>query len=236
MKPPQRPLPSPLLRSDTGFTLVELVVGTAIGALAIVITTAVFAPQLRMHQRLGGQMRLQERWSRVKFLLNTEIAEAHRVESISNGLKLIFCEPLAYNNASFNPCSDGDRGGSATGSPGYDVDICYELVSDTETGISQLQRRGPMVDKYGELIPGGKAQSCDDFEPQVATTGVEKFVPDVPTSTTTGQAVKYLLYFSDPLNPNGSLASSANCSFSVHPDDRPVGCKESTASPRASKY
>jgi prepilin-type N-terminal cleavage/methylation domain-containing protein len=222
------------LRSDTGFTLVELVVGTAIGALAIVITTAVFAPQLRMHQRLGGQMRLQERWSRVKFLLNTEIAEAHRVESISNGLRLIFCEPLAYNNASFNPCSDRLGGGSATGSPGYDVDICYELVSDTETGITQLQRRGPMVNRYGELIPGGKIQSCGDFQPQVVTTGVEKFVPVVPTIT--GQPVKYLLYFSDPLNPNGSLASSANCSFSVHPDDRPVGCKESTASPRPRKY
>ena len=236
MKPHQRPWPSPLLRSAPGFTLVELVVGTAIGALAIVITTAVFAPQLRMHQRLGGQMRMQEGWSRVKFLLNTEIKEAHRVESISNGLRLISCEPLAYNNASFNPCSDGHGGGSATGSPGYDVAICYELITDVETGITQLQRRGPMVDRYGELIPGRKIQSCGDFEPQVVTTEVEKFVPDVPTSTTTGQAVKYLLYFSDPLNPNGSLASSANCSFSVHPDDRPVGCKESTASPRASKY
>ena len=179
-------------------------------------------------------MRMQERWSRVKFLLNTEIAEAHRVESISNGLRLIFCEPLAYNNASFNQCSDGLGGGSATGSPGYDVDICYELASDTVSGISQLQRRGPMVDRYGELIPGGKAQSCGDFEPQVVTTGVDKFEPIVPAIT--GQPVKYLLYFSDPFNPNGSPDTSANCSFSVGPDDRPVGCKESTASPRASKY
>ena len=76
MKPPQRPWAPRLLRSKTGFTLVELAVGTTIGALVIVITTAVFAPLLRLNQRLDSQIRLQERWSRVNAILNFEIKEA----------------------------------------------------------------------------------------------------------------------------------------------------------------
>ncbi|MCP9911716.1 hypothetical protein KBZ15_17670, partial [Cyanobium sp. BA20m-p-22] len=88
-KPQSRHLPFALSGSDTGFTLVELAVGTAVGALVIIITTAVFAPLLRLHKQLDSQIRLQERWSRVQFLLNSEIQEAESVNYISNGLRIV---------------------------------------------------------------------------------------------------------------------------------------------------
>ena len=211
MKPVQRPLPSPLLRSDTGFTLVELAVGTAISALLIIITTGVLSPQLRMNRLLGGQMRLQERWSRVESLLNTEIAEAHRVEPIGNGLELITCEPL--DSGSSHRCSDGAS--SATGSPGYDVATCYELVPELASGTSRLQRRGPMIEVDGALRTQGATRSCADFMAEVVTTGVTTFSAQEPTTHT----VTYAISLRDPFDPNGSSYT-----------------KESTASPRPSKY
>ena len=199
------------LQSDNGFTLVELAVGTAIGALVIIITTAVFAPQLRMNRLLGGQMRLEERWSRVRFLLNTEIAEAHSVRSIDNGLELITCETLSSANS--NRCSDGAS--SATGSPGYDVATCYELVPELASGTSSLQRRGPMIEVDGALRNQGATRSCADQTAEVVTTGVTTFsAPEI-----TPLKVTYAISLRDPLDPNGSSYT-----------------KESTASPRASKY
>ena len=216
MKPPQRPCPSPLLRSHTGFTLVELAVGTAISALVIVITTAVFAPQLRVHQRLGGQLRLQERWSRMRFLLNTEIAEAHSVRSVGSGLELITCEPLAPGNASSARCSDGAS--PATGSPGYDIATCYELLRDQASGTSSLQRRGPMIKIDGALRTQGASRSCADKTAETAevvTTGVTAFSAPVITE----HKVTYTISLRDPLDPNGSSYT-----------------KESSASPRPRKY
>ena len=199
------------LQSDNGFTLVELAVGTAIGALVIIITTAVFAPQLRMNRLLGGQMRLEERWSRVRFLLNTEIAEAHSVRSIDNGLELITCETLSSANS--NRCSDGAS--SATGSPGYDVATCYELVPEPASGTSLLQRRGPMIEVDGALRTQGATRSCADQTAEVVTTGVTTFsAPEI-----TPLKVTYAISLRDPLDPNGSSYT-----------------KESTASPRPRKY
>ena len=93
MKPTPRRRPRPLLRSDTGFTLAELAVGVAVGALLIMITITLLSTLLRTHQRLGGLSRLQERWSRVQFLIDAEIREAYRLKSIANGLQLTRCEP-----------------------------------------------------------------------------------------------------------------------------------------------
>lgn len=210
MKTPLPRWPSPLLGLGNGFTLVELVVGTAIGALVIILTTAVFAPQLRINQRLGGQMRLQERWSRVNVLLNTEIQEAHQVQSLGTGLKLITCEA---NNASTIRCSDG--GYPTTGSFGYDVAICYELIPDPATGTSRLQRRGPSIDQAGALLTQESTKQCSDFDPEVVTTGVTAF--SMPTIT--ADQVSYTIAFRDPLNPNGATMN-----------------KESTVVPRPRKY
>lgn len=213
MKPSRRIWSIPAWGSETGFTLVELVVATAIGALVIVITTAVFAPQLQVQRRLGGQLRLEERWSRVRFLLNTEIAEAHNVTSMGNGLGLITCEPLAPGNASGARCSDGAT--PATGSPGHDVAICYELVPEQAFGTSSLQRRGPMIEADGSLSAQGVTRSCADQTPEVVTTGVT----DLQALEITPLKVTYTISLRDPLDPNGSSYA-----------------KESSASPRASKY
>ena len=211
MKPAQRPWRTRFLQSDHGFTLVELVVGTAISALLIIITTGVLSPQLRMNRLLGGQMRLEERWSRVRFLLNTEIVEAHSVRSIGNGIELITCEPL--DSGSSHRCSDGAS--SATGSPGYDVATCYELVPEPASGTSLLQRRGPMIEVDGALRTQGATRSCADQTAEVVTTGVTTFsAPEI-----TPLKVTYAISLRDPLDPNGSSYT-----------------KESTASPRPSKY
>jgi prepilin-type N-terminal cleavage/methylation domain-containing protein len=175
MKPARRPWRTPALQFDHGFTLVELVVGTAISALLIIITTGVLSPQLRMNRLLGGQMRLQERWSRVESLLNTEIAEAHIV-SFGNRLELITCEP------------------------GYDVAICYELVHDQASGSSLLQRLGPMIEPDGSLRSQRATRSCEDFAAEVVTTGVTAFsAPEI-----TPLKVTYTISLRDPLDPNGS--------------------------------
>jgi Tfp pilus assembly protein PilW len=210
MKTPLPRWTSPLLGSGNGFTLVELAVGTAIGALVIIITTAVLAPQLRINQRLGGQMRLQERWSRVNTLLNTEIQEAHQVQSLGSGLELITCEA---NDASSTRCSDG--GYPTTGSFGYDVHICYELIPDSATGASRLQRRGPSIDQAGALLTQGTTQQCGAFDPEVVTTGVTAF----STPTIADDEVRYTISFRDPFNPNGATID-----------------RESTVVPRPRKY
>jgi len=165
-----------------------------------------------MNQLLGGQMRMEERWSRVRFLLNTEIAEAHSVRSIGSGLELITCEPL-YSGSS-NRCSDGDQASSATGSPGYDVAICYELVPEPASGTSSLQRRGPMIELDGSLSIQLATKSCADFTAEVVTTGVTAFsVPEI-----TPLKVTYAISLRDPFDPNGSSYT-----------------KESSASPQPSK-
>ena len=180
---------SPLQRLKNGFTLVELTVGTAIGALMIIITTGVLSPQLRMNQLLGGQMRLQERWSRVNALLNTEIAEAHSVRNLSNGIELVTCEA---DDATINRCSNGGSG--------YNVAICYELIPDPATGTFRLQRRGPLIDQAGDLQIHGTVKQCADFGAEVVTTGVTAFsVPEI-----TAYGVSYTMAFRDPLDPNGS--------------------------------
>ena len=210
MKPAQRPWPSPLLRSNTGFTLVELAVGTAISALLIIITTGVLSPQLRMNQLLGGRMRLEERWSRVNVILNRDIQEAHIVQRIGNGLELLICEPIEH--ASNNQCKAVANSDIKIG---YDVAICYELVPDPASDSFQLERRGPMIESNGALRTQGATRSCADFMAEVVTTGVTTFSAQEPTTHT----VTYAISLRDPFDPNGSSYT-----------------KESTAAPRPSKY
>jgi type II secretory pathway component PulJ len=194
MKATSRRRPTPLLQSDNGFTLAELAVGVTVGALLIMITITLLSTLLRTHQRLGGLSRLQERWSRVQFLLDAEIQEAHSLQSITNGLQLISCEP--ESDANFYESSDRCSNGAtpATGSPGY------ELTPDSATSTFRLQRRGPMIEINGALRRQGTRKSCDDYGPQVVTTGVERF----ELLEITDQNVQYSLAFRDPLDPNGS--------------------------------
>lgn len=172
-----------------GFTLVEVLVASAMGALLIIATTTIFVPQLRMHQRLEGRTRLQERWARVQFLLDSEIQEAHTVRVINNMLELTICEPLAMDEfyaINANQCSNG--GSATTGTPGNDVTITYALDQSKQT----LTRDGPSIDQRGALL-------IDTPSSSVLTTGVLVFTPEANS-----QSVTYTLSFRDPADPNGS--------------------------------
>ncbi len=171
-----------------GFTLVEMLVASAMGALLIVATGTIFAPQLRMHQRLEGRTRLQERWARVNFLLDTEIQEAHQVELIPNGLRLVTCKLQANiiePDGNQAKCSDGAT--PDTSSPGEDIFTDYSLSNGS------LVRSGPVIEKTGSL--NMNVLEAD----QVVITGVTEFKPDVKA-----QDVTYTLSFRDPADPNGS--------------------------------
>jgi hypothetical protein len=177
--------------STQGFGLVELLVASAVGALVIIATTTVFVPQLRMHQRLEGRTRLQERWARLQYLLDTEIQESHSVAVIANGLQLTTCAvpPNPSDTYTFiSRCSDGAT--TATGTPGTDVTITYVLDPATQV----LRRTGPPINRRGQL------DTSSAPNPEILTTGVLEFMVPNPTN----QTVQYTLAFRDPLDPKGS--------------------------------
>ncbi len=168
------PLIVPRAPRVQGFTLAEVIVASAVGALVIIATTTVFAPQLRMHQRLEGRTRLQERWARVQYLLDTEIQEAHSVAVIANGLRLTTCAVPSNPSDTYslaNRCTDGTT--SATGTPGTDVSITYVHTPGTQV----LSRTGPTINRNGQL------NTTSDPSTEVLTTGVVEFiVPDPVTA------------------------------------------------------
>jgi type II secretory pathway component PulJ len=176
-----------------GFTLVEVLVASVVGTLLIIATTTIVVPQLRMHQRLEGRTRLQERWARVQFLLDNEIQEAHTVRVNNNILELTICEPLAMDEfyaINANRCSNG--GSAATGTPGNDATITYALDPSNQT----LTRQGPSIDQRGSLVINTPSSS-------VLATGVLVFAPEARS-----QSVTYTLSFRDPADPNGATITN----------------------------
>ena len=176
MKPPPHNLPLLIPRSDAGFTLVELVVGTTVGALVIVITTAVFTPLLRLNQQLNSQIRLHERWTRVRHLLDTEIQEAEGVSGLPNGLRL-----------------DISHGKSID----YIWDAGEQILNRSGPGIDcwgALRSGGQGKDCIGNPI-------ADDAGTSIVGTGITNFDLQVDLIS---QSVEYTMIFRDPLSPNGS--------------------------------
>lgn len=163
--------PSPLPRTDLGLTLVELMVGTAVGALLIMATVSLLTAVPHTNERLGSLTRLQERSSRVQFLLDTEIQEAQSVTPVSNGLRLVL--------------------------PGSDGTIDYLWDPEKQT----LKRNGPGIDCRGALRLGGAGKDCDDItipddsDSSVVSTGIIAF-----SSLVNNQSISYSLSFRDPLD------------------------------------
>ena len=192
--------------SPAGVGLVELLVACTIGSMVILVSSVLLGPQLRMHQRMEGRTRLQERWARINFLLNTEIQEAHSAQTIANGLRLTTCEPLA-NIYVANPsrCNDGQTAG--TGTPGTDVTIDYVLNPTTE----QLSRTGPGIDCFGQLVANSTNAgfNCERILSTISPStsmlisGVLQFNPTITNQA--DQTVNYTLSFRDPLHPQGSI-------------------------------
>lgn len=108
-----------------GFGLVELLVASAVGSLVVVAAVMALGPHLRLNQRMEGYTRLQERWIRVAFLLDTEIQAASSVSTATGSLTLKV------------PVS--------TGLP--PSDITYYQQGTT------LLRNGPAISASGELQP-----------------------------------------------------------------------------------
>lgn len=75
-------------RDAHGFGLVELLVASAVGSLVVVAAVMTLGPHLRLNQRMEGYTRLQERWIRLAFLLDTEIQEASSVTTATGSLSL----------------------------------------------------------------------------------------------------------------------------------------------------
>lgn len=179
----------PRLTERSGFTLSEVLVVSVVGSLLIIITATVLIPQLRMHQRLEGRSRLQERWARLNMLLDTEIQEAHNLVEIPNGLRLIICEPAEEFYTATARCTDGYLGSTTRGgTPGNDIVIEYRWNASAKT----LTRTGPSIDRAGRLLPNTNDTS-------VVSTGVESF-----TVSLNKPRVNYSLTFSDPLDPDGA--------------------------------
>lgn len=201
-----RPLPPPSIQAprSQGFTLVELIVAAAVGSLVIIATTTVFAPQLRMHQRLEGRTRLQERWARVQFLLDTEIQEAYSVALIPDGLQLTTCAAPDEPSDTYSLATRCDDGATAlTGTPGTPVTITYVYNPVTQV----LSRNGPSIDCFGKLVTNSSNQgrncqrSLVTLTPgaSILSSGILQFTPSI-----TNQTVNYTLSFRDPLDPMGA--------------------------------
>lgn len=124
---PARSAPARRRSHAGGFGLVELLVASAVGSLVVVAAVMALGPPLRLNQRMEGYTRLQERWIRVAFLLDTEIQAASSVSTATGSLTLTV------------PVS------TATGST-------TSTITYYQQGTTLL-RNGPAISASGELQP-----------------------------------------------------------------------------------
>lgn len=75
MKPPRR---------AAGFSLVELLIVSSVGLLALVAILTVVISYVRSRESLEAMMRLQDQWGRLQFLLDREIQESTPVTNASS--------------------------------------------------------------------------------------------------------------------------------------------------------
>lgn len=120
---------NPTKGSSAGVTLTELLVAAAISGLTVVAAVQILGPQLRVNQRMEGYTRLQERWARVAYLLDSEVQRARSITAGTNSITLIV--PIST-----------DTGGDL-------VTIIYKL----DTTGTKLLRDGPVIDEWGKLSP-----------------------------------------------------------------------------------
>lgn len=146
-----RLLPTGRAAGSQGFGLVELLVASVIGSLVVVAAATVLGPHLRLNQRMEGYTRLQDRWMRVAFLLDSEIQKARSVSMGANSLTLTVPVSTAA--------------GSQT-----------STITYYQQGTSLL-RSGPAIDDNGNLQPGSTTAgvvvvdgvAAGGFQPQLQT-------------------------------------------------------------------
>jgi prepilin-type N-terminal cleavage/methylation domain-containing protein len=161
MAHPLRPRPLQQHRSPSGaagFTLVELIVASAIGVLVALAGVAASVQNLRTTTGMVTAQQLRDNWSKLALLINTDISEACGATAAGTTLTLRVIAP-ANITANNNPACDNNA-----------VQIQYTLVGDV------LQRSGPLVDVNGTLNFNAVAPPN---APQNLISGVTQFTPSI---------------------------------------------------------
>lgn len=115
--------------SRAGFSMVELMIGAAVGAICLAALVAVILSYVRSRDRLESMLRLQDQWGRLQFLLDREIQEATPVTAAS----------------SVSPSCKVGSVALALEVPGNSNRILYYLSGTT------LRRCGPVITNNGDL-------------------------------------------------------------------------------------
>ena len=119
-----------------GFSLVELLVASAIGLVLTIGGVAMYFGNLRATTTLVTGQTLRDNWARVNLFINADISEACNAAVVGGALVLTLDPTPA------DPCGD----------PG-NVTITYSLTGDS------LVRTGPPIDDNGVLNLGATAIS-----------------------------------------------------------------------------
>lgn len=114
---------------QAAFTLTELLVAAVVGSITVITAVTVLGPHLRSNQRMEAYTRLQERWIRVAYLLDTEVMSARTVTVGTNSLTLSV--PIRDDNDA----------------------VVIRTVTYSLTASGDLQRNGPPIDKWGRVDP-----------------------------------------------------------------------------------
>lgn len=199
MPPAAMPLSlSPLRPShEQGFSLPELLVAVALSSLTVVVAVQILGPHLRMNQRMEGYTRLQERWARLAYLLDTEIPKARAITANPTTRTLTLTVPISATT-----------GGSAIGT------ITYKQVG------TQLLRDGPAITEWGSLDPASLQTN------QLVVDGVaaNSFLPVASTASVT-YTLNLLDPSSDAtFNGRGSAARGQADCLSLEADLTPPSC------------
>jgi len=112
-----------------GFSMVELMIGGAVGVICLGALITVILSYVRSRDRLEAVLRLQDQWGRLQFLLDREIQEA---------------TPVTASSSVSASCGAGSVALSLE-VPGNSNRILYYLSGTT------LRRCGPVITSSGDL-------------------------------------------------------------------------------------
>jgi prepilin-type N-terminal cleavage/methylation domain-containing protein len=158
----------PVATGSAGFSLVEVLAASALSAVVVVAATSLLIPHLQVNQRVEGYARLQERWMRLAFLLNSEVQKASSISIGNNSLTITA------------PVSTA-AGGATT-----------STITYYQQGTSLL-RSGPEISLWGDLIPASATSGVLVLEGVEASS----FVPQSQQNGGSN-AVAYSINLKDP--------------------------------------
>ncbi len=180
MHPSRRPLPSRpsrwLRRSNPGFTLVELLVGTVLGSLVLAaIGGALMTSELRVAQRFRRDTGRREGINRVLALMQNEANTSSGLDSLANGINTATKgnDICVKNGPSLRVRATGGVVVCYKAVPiTANLDISYAVTSGTSsenpwTGSCLLIREGPPYDSNGDMYlnaPTFRQVMLDDLQ------------------------------------------------------------------------